>query len=96
MKDEMEQLYEAGLSPYEVLQTATSNPARFLGVSAAVGTVAKGKLADLVLLNADPLENIDNVFFREGIMLHGTWMPEEILQKDLTLAVRGAEGHPAN
>ena len=42
MKDELEQLYEAGLTPYEVLQTATINAARFLQNSDETGTVAKG------------------------------------------------------
>jgi hypothetical protein len=45
MKDELEQLFAAGLSPYQVLQTATSNAARFLGDSES-GTIAKGKIAD--------------------------------------------------
>ena len=47
IKDELEQLYEAGLSNYEALQSATSNPARFLNISREVGTVSKGEIADL-------------------------------------------------
>ena len=90
MKDELEQLYEAGLSPYEVLQTATSNAARFLGTSDEVGTVTKGKRADLLLLNADPLENVDNTFQQEGVMLRGKWFSKDELQRDLVLAVKAS------
>jgi len=88
MKDELEQLYEAGLTPYEVLETATSSAARFLGNSEDAGTVKQGKFADLVLVNANPLVNVQNVFRQEGVMLHGEWHPEDELQKKLTPAVK--------
>jgi imidazolonepropionase-like amidohydrolase len=58
---ELELLVEAGLSPMQALQAATVNPARFLGASDSLGTVAPGKVADLVLLQADPLADIRNV-----------------------------------
>ena len=57
---ELERLVEAGLSPLEALRTATFNPARVLGMADSVGTIEPGKLADLVLLDADPLEDIRN------------------------------------
>ena len=56
LHDEMGLLVQAGFSPLEALQTATLNPARFLGRERDLGTVAPGKFADLVLLNANPLE----------------------------------------
>ena len=90
MKEEVEQLYEAGLTPYEVLQTATSNAARFLGTSHDVGTITKGKIADLVLLNANPQQNVENIFLQEGVMLHGKWFPEDQLQDELVKAVENA------
>jgi Amidohydrolase family len=55
---ELLRLAEAGLTPLEVLQTATINPARVLGMADSLGTVAPGKLADLVLLEVNPLEDI--------------------------------------
>jgi imidazolonepropionase-like amidohydrolase len=58
--DELGFMVQAGLTPLEALQTATINPAQFLGVSKMMGTIEKGKIADLVLLNANPLENIAN------------------------------------
>jgi imidazolonepropionase-like amidohydrolase len=50
----------AGLTPAEALRTATINPATFLGVTDSLGTVARGKVADLVLLDANPLAEIAN------------------------------------
>ncbi len=92
MKGELEQLYEAGLTPYEVLQTSSSNAARFLGASANIGTIATGKGADLVLLSANPLVDVDNIFRQEGVMLHGRWFFQEELQTKLAEAVQASNG----
>lgn len=59
--DELAEFVKAGLTPMQALQTATINPARYFGKSDSMGTVEKGKLADLVLLDANPLEAIDNI-----------------------------------
>lgn len=60
LHENLELLVEAGLTPLEALQTATLNPARVLGLDDSLGTVEAGKLADLVLLDANPLEDITN------------------------------------
>ena len=60
LHDELAALVEAGLAPIEALRTATSNPARVLGKEADVGTIAQGKSADLVLLDANPLDDVRN------------------------------------
>jgi imidazolonepropionase-like amidohydrolase len=60
LHDELALMVDGGLTPLEALQTATLNPARFLGKSDDLGTVEKGKLADLVILDANPLEDIHN------------------------------------
>lgn len=83
MKNEFEELYAAGLTPFEVLQAATYNAAVFLGTTATSGTVWPGKVADLVLLSANPLDDVDNAFRQEGVMLHGKWFPESQLQSRL-------------
>jgi Amidohydrolase family len=57
---ELGRLIEAGLTPLEALQSATLNPARVLEMADSLGTVEAGKLADLVLLDANPLEDIRN------------------------------------
>ena len=64
-------LVEAGLTPFEALQTGTSKVARFLGIN--TGFVAVGSEADLVLLDANPLEDISNVRRVHGVMLRGVW-----------------------
>jgi imidazolonepropionase-like amidohydrolase len=57
---ELELLVRSGLTPLEALRTATYNPAEFLGALDSLGTVGQGKLADLLLLDADPLADIRN------------------------------------
>jgi len=60
LHDELALLVGAGLTPAEALRTATLNPARFLGLTDSLGTVEPGKIADLVLLERDPLADIHN------------------------------------
>jgi amidohydrolase family protein len=70
LHDELSLLVEAGLSPAEALRTATLNPAEFLG-SDDSGTVETGKRADLVLLDANPLEKIGNTRTVRAVVLNG-------------------------
>jgi imidazolonepropionase-like amidohydrolase len=60
LHDELANFVEAGFTPMESLQTATSNPAKFLGMEDTMGSIDPGKNADLVLLKANPLEDIGN------------------------------------
>jgi hypothetical protein len=69
--DELRLLVEAGLSPLEALQACTVNPAEFLNVADSLGTVQTGKLADLVLLDADPLADIRNTARIRAVVLNG-------------------------
>ena len=73
---ELKALKDAGISNYAVLAAGTRNPQEFLGVLDKVGTIEKGKRADLVLLNANPLENISATQNRAGVMLKGKWYPQ--------------------
>jgi imidazolonepropionase-like amidohydrolase len=68
---ELELLVEAGLTPAEALRTATIEPARVLGVDDQLGTVEPGKLADLVLLAANPLDDISNTRRIEAVVSRG-------------------------
>ena len=67
----------------EDLQTATLNLARFLGKEKDLGTVEKGKIADLVLLEASPLENIGNSRKIDAVVVNGRLFPKAELQKML-------------
>ncbi|WP_299248671.1 amidohydrolase family protein [uncultured Aquimarina sp.] len=75
---ELELICNAGISPYETLRTVTVNPAKYLN-RVLSGTIAEGKLADLVLLNKNPLENIQNTKTIQGVMLKGKWMDRKTL-----------------
>jgi hypothetical protein len=91
LADELELLVDCGLKPDDVLRTATLNPALYLGEEAACGTVAVGKSADLVLLDANPLSEIGNVRKIAGVMARGKWLPRPELDRMLADAVRSAE-----
>jgi imidazolonepropionase-like amidohydrolase len=69
--DELQALTEAGLSPLQALQTATINAARFLSRETTQGTIAVGKRADLVLLEADPLTDIRNTARIAAVIVRG-------------------------
>jgi imidazolonepropionase-like amidohydrolase len=83
LHDEMELFVKAGLTPMEALQTATLNPATYLGLSDMVGTVEEGKKADLVLLEANPLENISNTKKINAVIVGGRLIPKASLEKML-------------
>jgi imidazolonepropionase-like amidohydrolase len=69
--DELEWMTRAGLTPLQALQTATINPARYLGREDAFGTVAVGKRADLLLLDADPSLDIQNTRRIAAVVMRG-------------------------
>jgi len=71
---ELEYLVDAGLTPFEALQTGTVNAAEFFGRSGEFGVVQEGAAADLILLDADPLEDITNTRRIHGVMVRGRWL----------------------
>jgi len=74
---ELELLVASGLSEREALAAATLAPARFFGLEAEMGAVAVGQRADLVLLTADPLEEIRHTRAIEGVVSKGRWRPRD-------------------
>ena len=85
---ELELLVVAGLTPFEALKTGTAAAAEFLGTNA--GSVQTGKDADLVLLDANPLEDIGNSRRIHGVMLRGQWLPAGDLEHRLAWYKAGA------
>jgi imidazolonepropionase-like amidohydrolase len=83
---ELELLVQAGFTPIEALQTATLNPAIFLGELKSQGTIEKGKLANLVLLDASPLDDIRNTKKINAVILDGSFLSRAELNKLLAEA----------
>ena len=81
---EMQANVADGLTPYEVLRSATKNVGEYLKAKDTFGLVAPGHRADLVLLEANPLNDIGNVSKRAGVMLRGRWLPESEIQAGLS------------
>ncbi len=80
---ELGYLVAAGLTPYEALRTGTVYPAEFFGQERVFGTVETGKDADLVLLDANPLDDIGNAKRIHGVMLRGRWLGRNDLNEIL-------------
>ena len=87
LHDELGLMVKAGLTPMQALQTATLNPARFLGTEKDYGTVEKGKVADLVLLDANPLDDIANTTKIASVVYGGKLFPRAALDKMLSDAL---------
>jgi imidazolonepropionase-like amidohydrolase len=83
LHQELERFVAAGFTPLEALQTATLNPAKFLGMEDRLGSIEKGKLADVVLLDANPLEDIRNTQKIAGVVVNGRYLSRADLDKML-------------
>lgn len=80
LHEELRLFVEAGLTPLEALRTATINPARYLDATDSLGTVAPGKLADLVVLDANPLEDIANTQRIHAVVADGRLLARDDLR----------------
>ena len=81
LHEELQRFVAAGFTPVEALQTATLNPAKFLGMEDRLGTIEKGKFADLVLLDANPLDEIRNTQKIAGVIANGRYFSRADLDK---------------
>lgn len=84
---ELENLVQAGLSPYQALAAATRNPAEFLHALQEWGTIEPGKRADLVLLDANPLDDIRNTAHITGVSIGGRWLDKAQLEQMIRAAL---------
>ena len=80
---EMKRMVDAGMSAYEVVKSGTANVGQYFKSSDAFGTVAKGQRADLILVDANPLQDVDNIAKRSGVMVRGRWLPGAEIDKRL-------------
>ena len=90
LHEELALLVLAGLTPVEALQSATLSPAKFLGLDQTLGTIEEGKIADLVLLDANPLEDIRNTQRINAVISTGRFFDRKALDKMLSEAERAA------
>lgn len=91
LHDELSLLVKSGLSPADALQAATLSPARYLGTTASQGTIATGKVADLVLLDANPLEDIGATTKIRAVVLGGRLFDRKALDEMLVDAEKTAK-----
>jgi len=88
---ELELFVRAGLTPIQALQAATVNPAKYLGLTRSNGSIEKGKVADLVMLDADPLVDIKNTRKIAAVMINGKLLDRSELDKMLETVKESAK-----
>src|SRR5262249_47027480 len=93
LHSELTLLVAAGVSPLDALRAATLNPAKALHATDTLGTVAQGKLADLVLLDADPLADITNTTKIRAVVANGRYFDRPALDALLTQVKAAADVH---
>jgi imidazolonepropionase-like amidohydrolase len=91
LQEELGLLVEAGLTLADALRSETLNPAKFLGAADSLGTVETGKVADLVLLDRNPLTDIRNTRRIRAVVLNGRYLDRADLDKLLASAETAAQ-----
>jgi hypothetical protein len=86
LHEELALMVIGGLTPSEALRAATLNPTKFLGLDKTLGTIESGKIADLVLLDADPLADIRNTQKINAVISNGRLLDRKALNKMLAQA----------
>ena len=90
LHEELALLVLAGLTPVEALRSATLNPAKFFDLDQTLGTIEQGKIADLVLLDANPLVDIRNTQRINAVVSNGRLFDRKALDQMLAAAERAA------
>ncbi len=86
---EIPRMVDAGMTPFEILVSATRNVGDYFSNEDAFGTIDAGQRADLLILEADPLADISNLSRRAGVVLRGRWIPEGEIQERLERITAG-------
>jgi imidazolonepropionase-like amidohydrolase len=93
LHEELALLVQTGLTPMRALETATRNPAEFLGKLEEQGTIEQGKVANLLLLDANPLEDIRNTEKIRAVVIRGTLLDRGALDGILSAVTKFAKAH---
>jgi imidazolonepropionase-like amidohydrolase len=80
---ELQRMRDAGMTPYQILVSGTRNVGDYFQASDSFGTIEAGKRADLILLSANPLNDIGNVSKIDGVVVRGRWLPRAEIDKRL-------------
>ena len=94
---ELDDLVDAGLTPYQALRTGTALPAEFFGASGQFGTLVEGSEADMVLVPSNPLQDVTTLRQPLGVMVRGQWLDREEIDKRLAKVAEryGGGNYPA-
>jgi imidazolonepropionase-like amidohydrolase len=90
----MQGFVEAGMTPIEALRTATLNPAILWNLTHQMGSIDTGNLADLVLLDADPLANISNTMRISAVVANGQFIDSAARKKILDAEAAARQATP--
>ena len=85
---EMKRMADAGMSTYDIVRSGTASVGEYFKGRDDFGTVAVGKRADLILVDANPLQSLDNLSKRSGVMVRGRWLPQADIEKRLAQMAR--------
>ncbi len=88
--DEVGHFVKAGLSSYDALYAGTVAPSVYLETPGSDGTVSAGQRTDLILLEANPLEDVNNLWNLAGVMIHGQWQTRDALLAQIESLLRAA------
>ncbi|MDA2924388.1 amidohydrolase family protein [Acidobacteria bacterium AH-259-L09] len=80
---ELQHMVRVGMTPYEIIRSGTKNVGEYFKDQDRFGTIEVGARADLILLEANPLEDVGNIAKRAGVMVRGQWLPELEIQARL-------------
>jgi imidazolonepropionase-like amidohydrolase len=80
---EMKRMTDAGMTPYDIIKSGTSNVGRHFKGHDDFGTIAVGQRADLILLDANPLDDLAHIQRHAGVTVRGRWLPRSDIQTRL-------------
>lgn len=87
---EIKGMLGAGMTPLEIIQSGTINPAKYFGMEDTFGEIKEGLDADMVLLNSNPLEDTGALKEISGVILQGRWLPKEEIEEKLAIVAKHA------